>query len=289
MTLKWCFVHWGREMNSYSLKHLEKSQEFSLQDSSSLIGRSQNCDIQIEHDSLSREHARIVLKGDDISVQDLHSTNGTFVNERQIFETTNLSPGDVLRFGQESFCVQLGGTEATIAYDQNALAHLNSASSMLVEDEEAGGTMMLQSIALPAGWQHSSILSAIESELTDKDKALIEALRSHAIKKLHHKHGLLVTILPEQKTPAVKLLSSNQEHARWSIGRAKKQALQLDDPRVSEQHAFIHFEKTHWRFEDNDSRNGSFQGAKKIHKTEIAATTAVSLGPFLLKFEPITK
>ena len=274
--------------SSYSLKHVATPEVFILQENSSLVGRSSNCDIQIDHDSLSREHARLVQRNDDLSVQDLHSTNGTFVNERPLTTETSVHPGDVIRFGQESYSVQVAGDDATLVFDPMALANLNSASSMLVEDEE-DGTMMLQSIALPAEWAQSSVKASIESELSQQDNLMIGALRTLSIKKLRHKTGLLLTILSEHKPPIVKLLSTDKQAVNWSLGRGKDVSLQLDDARVSEHHALIHKRDNVWEFEDKDSRNGSYSKHKRITTLTLESGNNISVGPYLLKFELISR
>jgi len=118
--------------SSYSLKHLKSDLELQMTSSSVLIGRSENCDFQVDAETLSREHARLAQKGSELVVQDLHSTNGTFVNEQQIFEATPIQPGDVLRFGQESFCLQSTAADATQMFDRQAMSNLGSA--MLVAE-----------------------------------------------------------------------------------------------------------------------------------------------------------
>jgi pSer/pThr/pTyr-binding forkhead associated (FHA) protein/multidrug efflux pump subunit AcrA (membrane-fusion protein) len=62
------------------------------------IGRSADCSIRLDDGSASGHHAYIAAEGDALIVRDLESTNGTFVNESQITETT-LHHGDVVRIG----------------------------------------------------------------------------------------------------------------------------------------------------------------------------------------------
>jgi len=59
-----------------------------------LIGRSDTADIRIDHDAVSRKHAQLVLEGDCVSVMDLGSRNGTYVNDVRITGRRVLHPND---------------------------------------------------------------------------------------------------------------------------------------------------------------------------------------------------
>jgi len=64
-----------------------------------LIGRSSQAAIQIDHESVSRRHARLLLSESGVQLSDLGSTNGTYVNDEPITERT-LSNGDLLKVGR---------------------------------------------------------------------------------------------------------------------------------------------------------------------------------------------
>ena len=66
------------------------------------IGRVDDNQWCIAEASVSSHHCEVWMKGDDIMVRDLHSTNGTFVNEVQIApeKDTPVRPGQILRLGQ---------------------------------------------------------------------------------------------------------------------------------------------------------------------------------------------
>ncbi|MDQ4144335.1 MAG: FHA domain-containing protein [Actinomycetota bacterium] len=66
---------------------------------SMVIGR-ENADITIEDPEISTRHAEVRASGDALEIEDLGSTNGTFVNGDRISSARTLSPGDVVRFGQ---------------------------------------------------------------------------------------------------------------------------------------------------------------------------------------------
>ncbi len=70
------------------------------------IGRSRAfSDVSIDSNEVSRRHARLQLHGDDLSVEDLSSTNGTFIDGKilQRFEKTPLRSGQTLKLGEEQF------------------------------------------------------------------------------------------------------------------------------------------------------------------------------------------
>jgi two-component system cell cycle response regulator len=64
-----------------------------------LVGRSSQAQLQIDHESVSRRHARIVMTESGVVVSDLGSTNGTYVNDEPIQERT-LSHGDLIKVGR---------------------------------------------------------------------------------------------------------------------------------------------------------------------------------------------
>jgi hypothetical protein len=70
-----------------------------------VLGRSPDCQVVIDHPSVSRAHARIDAGADgEHAIADLGSSNGTFVNGARV-ERATLRDGDVLRLGDCAFRV----------------------------------------------------------------------------------------------------------------------------------------------------------------------------------------
>ena len=67
-------------------------------DEVSSVGR-EGCDVNIDDSEVSRRHAAIRREGDAVVIEDLGSTNGTFVNGERISGSQSLSEGDEVRFG----------------------------------------------------------------------------------------------------------------------------------------------------------------------------------------------
>lgn len=63
------------------------------------LGRSSDADVRIEDRYASQIHARIYPRGDSYYVEDMNSTNGTFVNGRQVGGEARLSHLDSIQIG----------------------------------------------------------------------------------------------------------------------------------------------------------------------------------------------
>ncbi len=72
-----------------------------------LIGRSQSSSFPIRNETVSANHARLSYRQSQWWVEDLHSTNGTFLNEERITTPTVIMNQDDLRCGQVNIQVKI--------------------------------------------------------------------------------------------------------------------------------------------------------------------------------------
>jgi adenylate cyclase len=79
------------------------------------LGRLSTNNIALDDPAASRRHAEVILSPDgrNVSVRDLESTNGTFVNRQRISGTVNLNDGDVIRVGKVMIYLSLQASEDT--------------------------------------------------------------------------------------------------------------------------------------------------------------------------------
>jgi len=86
---------------------LEEGDEFPINSAPVTVGRGGQNDLVLAGDDFaSARHARIEARGDGVWVQDLDSTNGTYVNGARVMGAQRLDPGDVLRVGETDLRVE---------------------------------------------------------------------------------------------------------------------------------------------------------------------------------------
>ena len=110
------------------------------------IGRLPDNTIVIDNPAVSGRHARVFREGNHYVIEDLKSTNGTFVNDKPIARHTLLE-GDVVLLGKHSLLFTLAGGDQEPAAEK--------AAAPFVPD--VGGTMMLDTLKqkeLLAGLDH---------------------------------------------------------------------------------------------------------------------------------------
>ena len=65
-----------------------------------ILGRGPKCQIVLDDSYVSQMHARLFAKGDVFMVEDLGSTNGTYLNRRKVTAPTELRRGDQVKIGK---------------------------------------------------------------------------------------------------------------------------------------------------------------------------------------------
>ncbi|MBP2071019.1 MULTISPECIES: FHA domain-containing protein [Thermoanaerobacterium] len=91
-----------REVTKAKLVSLSGKGSFNLFEVTT-IGRADDCDIVMENPYVSSKHAMIRKNGKKFIIQDLNSTNGTYVNGKRVKNIARIKNNDVIKFGNEEY------------------------------------------------------------------------------------------------------------------------------------------------------------------------------------------
>lgn len=72
-----------------------------------VLGRGERAEIRLEDPFASSRHARVFEQGNIVVIEDLHSTNGTYLNEELLETPRPLHPGDRVRIGDSEFAFEV--------------------------------------------------------------------------------------------------------------------------------------------------------------------------------------
>ena len=95
------------------------------------IGRVDDNTFPIPEASVSSHHCEILLKGDDVVIKDLNSTNGTFINGEQVAESV-LKPGQILRVGKIEMRLETAAPAPSAGAAPGALARKPADQTLVI-------------------------------------------------------------------------------------------------------------------------------------------------------------
>lgn len=81
-------------------------QNIELRRGNLLVGRSSGCQLVLEDSMVSRRHAELLVTDDAVTVKDLGSVNGLYVNSRRVEGSQRMKEGDTLQIGQREFVLR---------------------------------------------------------------------------------------------------------------------------------------------------------------------------------------
>ncbi|MFT7581343.1 MAG: pSer/pThr/pTyr-binding forkhead associated (FHA) protein, partial [Myxococcota bacterium] len=105
------------------------NQVFRIQRKVSLVGRGKDCGVTIIDPSVSRIHSKLTIeRSGALTLEDLKSSNGTFVNDDRI-EIATLAHRDIVRFGNVEFLIEIPSMESAPTRSRPASQRVERPSS----------------------------------------------------------------------------------------------------------------------------------------------------------------
>jgi pSer/pThr/pTyr-binding forkhead associated (FHA) protein len=112
---------------------------YELKVDKTTIGRVEDNTFPIPEGSVSSHHCEVLLKGAEVVVRDLTSTNGTFINGKRVAEEV-LKPGQILRLGQVELRLESEGASSAARkpVDQTMVIQQEAIRTQIIEGPKGG-------------------------------------------------------------------------------------------------------------------------------------------------------
>lgn len=110
------------------------------------IGRSKQCALRLDQADISARHARLGYEGGEFWVEDLGSTNGTFVNQQQISGRVNVAPGSTIILGRD---ISIAGVATQEQLQAAAAVSPEAGRSPMVQERKFPILVSMSEVARP--------------------------------------------------------------------------------------------------------------------------------------------
>jgi pSer/pThr/pTyr-binding forkhead associated (FHA) protein len=141
-------------MSTFWLKY--RGTRFPIRRGETLLGRSAYCSIVLSNPLASRQHCALRLDAGALVIEDLESSNGTWVNGERIDKARALVPGDLLRVGTDVLEVIVADADMPVR-ERESTSHDRQSS---VSEDDA--TASLDTIEATSTKTHGTTLDLLE-------------------------------------------------------------------------------------------------------------------------------
>jgi pSer/pThr/pTyr-binding forkhead associated (FHA) protein len=247
------------------------------------VGRSAECGLRLTEGSPSRQHARLIVEGDQLWVEDLGSTNGTFVNGERIAARTLLNNGDALRFDVEEYSYSAGAVDV----DKTVLRQ--PATPVTPPPPPVVAATPTPAQQLPPGWTEGTGQAAGANKTVFQSPQELAEKRSGAAaaapvlaQSLNNVPALVVVSAAASRR--LELRVTVEDKQEWSIGSDAARELCLPTSGVSALHARIVREGERWKIIDQVSANGTYVNGKRCTMSFLNSGDRLAFGPVECSF-----
>ncbi|WP_129779270.1 FHA domain-containing protein [Peristeroidobacter soli] len=243
-----------------------------------VLGRQAECDVLLTEGHTSRRHARLVQAEDGYWLEDLGSSNGTFINGNRISGRVKIASGDRLRFDVEEFDFRIPSQGAApVALDESKTVYRAPESAAVVA-ESSGVFKRPGAWADPdamgdAGIHKTKFIDPAQMKQMASSTAPVAAAPSSV-------DGPHLQVVSGSRTGLnIRLAVGDSGNAEWTIGSQTDREVQFMDSGVSALHAKIVNEGERWKVLDQMSANGTFVNGKRANVSYLASGDRVRFGP----------
>ena len=180
-------VIWQRDMAAMLViqQGPEAGATFPLSAAEAVIGRESSSDIVLNDRVVSRRHARLSWRAGQLIIEDLGSSNGTYINNQRITAAKMLNPGDKIGVGQTTLVYQTEGVE----FEES-----------LLESTPPDATVIIKRPIIKKPVKHQGVIPA--RLILDTASRANQRLGHENLGFLSESHGFLPTRPPLLQLPA---------------------------------------------------------------------------------------
>jgi pSer/pThr/pTyr-binding forkhead associated (FHA) protein len=201
----------------------------------------------------SRRHAELSVVNDTVWVEDLHSTNGTFINGERITAKTALKSGDLVRFDMEEF--KFRAESLAPPEDRTAVRDVPAVPGSWVEEKGKSKTVFVD---------YSKLAS--EPAIGAPPPATIDA-------------PVLAVSSGSRAGARIPLVAAQAAKREWGIGCDADRDIVFADKGVSGRHAKIVNEGMRWKLIDQLAANGTFVNGNRTNMSFLSSGDRLRFGP----------
>lgn len=246
-----------------------------------LLGRHAESDVLLTEGHASRRHAKLVLMPDGAWLEDLGSSNGTFINGERITGRVRLSSGDRLRFDVEEYDFRM--PEPVIApilpdLDDNEHKTMYRPVEAAAIVAESSGTYKR-----PGAWADPDLLGDGSNKTRFIEPSQLKQMVNNNAPVAANPGAVdgphLQVVSGGRSGLNIRLAVGESGNAEWTIGSQADREVQFQDSGVSALHAKIVNEGERWKVVDQMSANGTFVNGKRANVSYLASGDRVRFGP----------
>ena len=283
--------------SSHLVLRSEKTEQGIALAGEMLVGREVECQVQLDSGHISRYHAKISVSPNGIFVEDLKSTNGTFVNGRRIRARQRIGLGDELAFHELKFRIvseESGEEDATLMGGEQTSV---SRTGFTPSPTDTNPQLKAANVTLEAPGNHSTTapvtqnpqLAVEQGENTQLLNAThlnrLVTRSQHAQKDVVSGSGARILIM----TAPLRGKHYNLEDARmgteWLIGRDDTAEIQLNDKTISARHAKLSKVPNGYLLTAVEAKNGMIINGQSETRYFLSHGDRVQLGRIEIMFK----
>ncbi len=284
-----------------------------------VAGRNEDCDLVLSQGHPSRRHARINVADDGVWLEDLGSTNGTYVNDRKVEGSVKLEAGDRVRFDAEEFDVTSPDLPAAPEPDANATVlrapppppapagvpppesvapapppaappEQPAAKEPAAPAAEAAGPQPRQNVGgggtrRPGAWADPDQVKQGGTVLLDPEQLQALMGSSPSPEPLAAADAPHLVVMTGAQAGATLKLAAGAQANVWDVGRDAGRDIRFDEDGVSGFHAKIVNEGARWKVIDQMSANGTLVNEKRGTISFLSSGDRIRFGPVECVFQ----